>query len=166
MKMRNSVQSFIFVGLLLVGVSALTPREQHNLLTLFRRMEQHPEFYELDPYYYDDNYSEMKDLEANDNFLRNWPWLRELLPNSNEVDLPRGAGPRKHDITAKSIAGSSEVSERNPTENLPTPLPYVGSYGTRGNMQKKDAHTSNYMSLCHFKICNMGRKRNTRYFHL
>lgn len=27
--------------------------------------------------------------------------------------------------------------------------------------EKKNNH---YMSLCHFKLCNMGRKRNTRYF--
>ncbi|XP_055701275.1 uncharacterized protein LOC129800705 [Phlebotomus papatasi] len=165
MKMRHSVQSLVLFGIFFVSVSALTPREQHNLITLFRRLEQHPEFYEVDPYNYDDNYSEMRDLEPNDHFMANWPWLRELLPNSNEVDFARGTGLKKHDITAKSILENPEVSERNPSDTLPTPLPYVTNYGTRGNLQKKDAHSSNYMSLCHFKICNMGRKRNTRNFH-
>ncbi|XP_059613683.1 uncharacterized protein LOC132259889 [Phlebotomus argentipes] len=166
--MRHSVQSLILLGVVLVSASAaLSPREQHNLLTLFRRLEQHPEFYDMDPSYaYDENYNDVRDLEPNDNFLGNWPWLRELLPNANDVDFARGVGPRKHDITAKSIIGSAELSERNPADALPTPLPYIGSYGTRGNLQKKDAHSSNYMSLCHFKICNMGRKRNTRNFHL
>ncbi|XP_053686103.1 uncharacterized protein LOC128735643 [Sabethes cyaneus] len=34
------------------------------------------------------------------------------------------------------------------------------------NQKAKDDKKSNhYMSLCHFKLCNMGRKRNTRFLH-
>lgn len=33
----------------------------------------------------------------------------------------------------------------------------------KSNNEKKNNHP--YMSLCHFKLCNMGRKRNTRFLH-
>lgn len=33
-------------------------------------------------------------------------------------------------------------------------------------LKSKDEKKSNhYMSLCHFKLCNMGRKRNSRFLH-
>ncbi|GAB0089995.1 uncharacterized protein DMENIID0001_046260 [Sergentomyia squamirostris] len=164
---RHSVQSVILMGVLCVSVSALTPREQHTLLTLFRRMEQHPEFYDADLNNYDDNYSEMqREQEPNENFLSNWPWLRDLLPNPNDVNFAQSGSLRNHEVMPKSVLDPPEMSDKTQSEVLPTPLPYVATYGVRGNLQKKDAHSSNYMSLCHFKICNMGRKRNTRYFHL
>ncbi|XP_065086260.1 uncharacterized protein CNMa [Ochlerotatus camptorhynchus] len=40
-------------------------------------------------------------------------------------------------------------------QELPKPLTYQ-----KPREEKKSNH---YMSLCHFKLCNMGRKRNTRY---
>lgn len=41
-------------------------------------------------------------------------------------------------------------------QDLPKPLTYQ-----KPREEKKSNH---YMSLCHFKLCNMGRKRNNRYF--
>lgn len=41
-------------------------------------------------------------------------------------------------------------------QELPKPLTYQ-----KPREEKKSNH---YMSLCHFKLCNMGRKRNNRYF--
>lgn len=32
--------------------------------------------------------------------------------------------------------------------------------------QQKNKRYASYLTLCHFKICNMGRKRTTRYFHV
>ncbi|KAK9686645.1 hypothetical protein QE152_g37034 [Popillia japonica] len=32
--------------------------------------------------------------------------------------------------------------------------------------QREKRYSSSYLTLCHFKICNMGRKRTTRYFHM
>ncbi|KAK4876781.1 hypothetical protein RN001_009287 [Aquatica leii] len=32
--------------------------------------------------------------------------------------------------------------------------------------QEKNKRYSSYLTLCHFKICNMGRKRTTRYFQM
>lgn len=40
---------------------------------------------------------------------------------------------------------------------LPKALPYQ-----KAKDEKKNNH---YMALCHFKLCNMGRKRNTRFLH-
>lgn len=40
---------------------------------------------------------------------------------------------------------------------LPKVLPYQ-----KAKEEKKNNH---YMALCHFKLCNMGRKRNTRFLH-
>lgn len=41
-------------------------------------------------------------------------------------------------------------------QDLPKPLSFP-----KPREEKKSSH---YMSLCHFKLCNMGRKRNNRYF--
>lgn len=40
---------------------------------------------------------------------------------------------------------------------LPKAVPYQ-----KAKDEKKNNH---YMALCHFKLCNMGRKRNTRFLH-
>lgn len=32
-----------------------------------------------------------------------------------------------------------------------------------GQKPREEKKSNHYMSLCHFKLCNMGRKRNTRY---
>lgn len=41
-------------------------------------------------------------------------------------------------------------------QEVPKPMTYQ-----KPREEKKSNH---YMSLCHFKLCNMGRKRNNRYF--
>ncbi|XP_068905261.1 uncharacterized protein CNMa isoform X1 [Tenebrio molitor] len=33
-------------------------------------------------------------------------------------------------------------------------------------MRQRNKRYISYLTLCHFKICNMGRKRTTRYFHM
>lgn len=33
-------------------------------------------------------------------------------------------------------------------------------------LRHRDKRQITYLTLCHFKICNMGRKRSTRYFHM
>ncbi|XP_066998323.2 uncharacterized protein CNMa isoform X2 [Anabrus simplex] len=48
----------------------------------------------------------------------------------------------------------SEPDEEESAEPLPMPLPMYAS--------KEESKRGSYMSLCHFKICNMGRKRNLR----
>lgn len=47
------------------------------------------------------------------------------------------------------------LSKLSRLQELPKPLAYQ-----KPREEKKSNH---YMSLCHFKLCNMGRKRNTRY---
>ncbi|KAJ3663795.1 hypothetical protein Zmor_008020 [Zophobas morio] len=33
-------------------------------------------------------------------------------------------------------------------------------------LRQRNKRYVSYLTLCHFKICNMGRKRTTRYFHM
>nr|XP_015833687.1 PREDICTED: uncharacterized protein LOC103314591 isoform X2 [Tribolium castaneum] len=33
-------------------------------------------------------------------------------------------------------------------------------------MSQRNKRYISYLTLCHFKICNMGRKRTSRYFHM
>lgn len=42
-------------------------------------------------------------------------------------------------------------------QTLPKAVPFQ-----KAKDEKKNNH---YMALCHFKLCNMGRKRNTRFLH-
>ncbi|XP_044269273.1 uncharacterized protein LOC123014294 isoform X1 [Tribolium madens] len=34
------------------------------------------------------------------------------------------------------------------------------------SMSQRNKRYISYLTLCHFKICNMGRKRTSRYFHM
>lgn len=59
------------------------------------------------------------------------------------------------EIPADSPTKSLNRLERLPT--LPKPVPF--------QKPKDEKRSNHYMSLCHFKLCNMGRKRNTRLLH-
>ncbi|XP_058830290.1 uncharacterized protein LOC131689310 [Topomyia yanbarensis] len=73
----------------------------------------------------------------------------------------------------QTVVGDDSVSAI--LDELPVDSP-VKSLNRLGRLQptqkllsyqkSKDEKKSNhYMSLCHFKLCNMGRKRNTRFLH-
>lgn len=65
-------------------------------------------------------------------------------------ELPAGMG--------ESSAASRSAREQQQQQLLaPKAMPY-----TKAKDEKKNNH---YMALCHFKLCNMGRKRNTRFLH-
>ncbi|XP_058465434.1 uncharacterized protein LOC131438994 [Malaya genurostris] len=49
------------------------------------------------------------------------------------------------------------LNRLNRLQTVPKTVPYQ-----KAKDEKKSNH---YMSLCHFKLCNMGRKRNTRFLH-
>lgn len=59
----------------------------------------------------------------------------------------------------ESSAASRLAREQQQQQQLlaPKAMPY-----TKAKDEKKNNH---YMALCHFKLCNMGRKRNTRFLH-
>lgn len=54
-------------------------------------------------------------------------------------------------------------SAEAPPEPLPIPLALNNELKTPAYKKNNNNY---YMTLCHFKICNMGRKRDTRYLHL
>ncbi|XP_055531686.1 uncharacterized protein LOC129722342 [Wyeomyia smithii] len=57
-----------------------------------------------------------------------------------------------------------EVPAESPIKTLNRlhTTPKLLSYPKARDEKKSNIH---YMSLCHFKLCNMGRKRNTRFLH-
>lgn len=59
----------------------------------------------------------------------------------------------------ESSAASRLAREQQQQQQMlaPKAMPY-----TKAKDEKKNNH---YMALCHFKLCNMGRKRNTRFLH-
>lgn len=58
----------------------------------------------------------------------------------------------------ESSAASRLAREQQQQQMLaPKAMPYQ-----KAKDEKKNNH---YMALCHFKLCNMGRKRNTRFLH-
>ncbi|XP_055610740.1 uncharacterized protein LOC129757501 [Uranotaenia lowii] len=69
-----------------------------------------------------------------------------LVDLLNEIPADSGAN--------KNLNRLARLHEQLPKQQLP--------YQTKAKDEKKDRP---YMSLCHFKLCNMGRKRNTRFLH-
>lgn len=59
----------------------------------------------------------------------------------------------------ESSAASRLAREQQQQQQMlaPKAMPYQ-----KAKDEKKNNH---YMALCHFKLCNMGRKRNTRFLH-
>lgn len=59
----------------------------------------------------------------------------------------------------ESLAASRLAREQQQQQQqlAPKAMPYQ-----KAKDEKKNNH---YMALCHFKLCNMGRKRNTRFLH-
>lgn len=59
--------------------------------------------------------------------------------------------------------GESSAASRSAREQQQQQLlaPKAMTYA-KAKDEKKNNH---YMALCHFKLCNMGRKRNTRFLH-
>ncbi|XP_019866476.2 uncharacterized protein LOC109595540 [Aethina tumida] len=77
-----------------------------------------------------------------------------------------------------SLANREEIREEKTTSSLfLNKLKEVYKFDSLGRPQKieerayllvktlkhRNKRYSSYLTLCHFKICNMGRKRNTRY---
>uniref|UniRef100_A0A034WHB3 uncharacterized protein LOC105227112 isoform X3 n=1 Tax=Bactrocera dorsalis TaxID=27457 RepID=A0A034WHB3_BACDO len=99
------------------------------------------------------------------NYLSKWPGLRDLvlMPDYADIALNNDDGDDNYElpsfeerlkqISTNALDGaevahdSSAVRKDNNT---------FKNQGVKKNLQ--------YMSPCHFKICNMGRKRNARYF--
>lgn len=84
-----------------------------------------------------------------------------------EQVMPRHRRPLQPYPEEQQVASLLEDSIDSPTTNSNRggrlqeplkPLPYQ-----KAKDEKKSTHP--YMSLCHFKLCNMGRKRNTRFLH-
>lgn len=63
------------------------------------------------------------------------------------------------ELPAMADSSSSRLAREQQQQVLVAPkaMPYQ-----KAKDEKKNNH---YMALCHFKLCNMGRKRNTRFLH-
>ncbi|BFF98487.1 uncharacterized protein DMAD_06646 [Drosophila madeirensis] len=103
-------------------------------------------------------------------FARKWPSLRDLLLTADYEDLgvPQDSNERELVTSSRLISRLHKLSENggggeelrynlvNDLTDMPAkkvvPSASLKEHNTKKNVQ--------YMSPCHFKICNMGRKRN------
>jgi len=117
-----------------------------------------------DDFYNDEAaFNERKYQEHQRAYQSNWPWAKVF-----DSDFIKDHQPVKSN--AKSDVDESDLSDfaEYSTEHLPMPQGLIQNY-IKGKTAKKNSNQfakATYMSLCHFKICNMGRKRNTRHLHL
>ncbi|XP_019892083.2 uncharacterized protein LOC101889869 [Musca domestica] len=114
------------------------------------------------------------------NYLAKWPGLRDLvftidyddditttLENSEFLERLRQLGDtqsneyydeiRQYNDDVATINGSGSSGSGNKAKAAKSPANQIifKEHNTKKNVQ--------YMSPCHFKICNMGRKRNARF---
>ncbi|XP_015042913.1 uncharacterized protein CNMa isoform X1 [Drosophila pseudoobscura] len=106
-------------------------------------------------------------------FARKWPSLRDLLLTADYEDLgvPQDSNEREVVTSSRLLARLHKLSENGGGEELRYNLvndltempskkvvssPSLKEHNTKKNVQFR----KQYMSPCHFKICNMGRKRN------
>lgn len=93
-----------------------------------------------------------------------WPWSKMLENELINDRQPARANTKNEGDESNGINEFLEYS----TEHLPVPQGLIQNY-IKGRTAKKNSNQfaiATYMSVCHFKICNMGRKRNTRHLHL
>ncbi|KAJ6646655.1 hypothetical protein Bhyg_01868 [Pseudolycoriella hygida] len=111
-----------------------------------------------DDFYSDQSaFSEKRLLDEQRAFQSKWPWAK-LFESEFIRDHQRVRPDPKNEVDGNEINDFPEYS----TELLPVPQGLVQNY-IKGKTAKKNSNQ--YMSVCHFKICNMGRKRNTRHLH-
>ncbi|KAF2885537.1 hypothetical protein ILUMI_20605 [Ignelater luminosus] len=93
------------------------------------------------------SYFTLSDNRKDNNEVNNHPYSQPYL---NKMIIPPPSPQQSEDL-AKSEPESRRV-ERTAYLHIQT--------------KQKDKRYASYLTLCHFKICNMGRKRTTRYFHV
>ncbi|XP_036336894.1 uncharacterized protein LOC118747008 isoform X1 [Rhagoletis pomonella] len=130
-------------------------------------------------------YNELKKYQRQQpNYLSKWPGLRDLLliPDYGEdVGDDSGAADdsyeaantrfieRLRQLAANAVDGIDDARADSQSFGPPTmPLkkkPHSAPAAFKDHGIKKNIQLhKQYMSPCHFKICNMGRKRNARFF--
>nr|XP_043070003.1 uncharacterized protein LOC108120685 isoform X2 [Drosophila bipectinata] len=108
---------------------------------------------------------QQQQLQRAPSFVRKWPSLRDLLLMADYDDF----GSQEEDVTeSRLLARLHKLSDNggagdqlrynvvNDLTNVPSKK-VVPSHSLKEHNTKKNVQ---YMSPCHFKICNMGRKRN------
>ncbi|XP_016972597.1 uncharacterized protein LOC108039928 isoform X2 [Drosophila rhopaloa] len=129
--------------------------------------------------YYGEQLLQQQQLEQKQqrlpSFARKWPSLRDLLLTADyddfgvtqESEEPEVANSRLlarlHQLGNNGAGDELRYNVVNRFTNIPTkkvfPKPSLKDHNTKKNVQLR----KQYMSPCHFKICNMGRKRNAGY---
>ncbi|KAH8316713.1 hypothetical protein KR074_000028 [Drosophila pseudoananassae] len=108
---------------------------------------------------------QQQQLQRAPSFVRKWPSLRDLLLMADYDDF----GSQEEDVTeSRLLARLHKLSDNggagdqlrynvvNDLTNVPSKK-VVPGHSLKEHNTKKNVQ---YMSPCHFKICNMGRKRN------
>ncbi|KPU77619.1 uncharacterized protein Dana_GF24955, isoform B [Drosophila ananassae] len=110
-----------------------------------------------------------KQLQRAYSFVRKWPSLRDLLLIADYDDF----GSQEEDVTeSRLLARLHKLSDNggagdelrynvvNDLTSVPSKKVVPGHSLKEHNTKKNVQFRKQYMSPCHFKICNMGRKRN------
>ncbi|XP_067648259.1 uncharacterized protein CNMa [Eurosta solidaginis] len=125
-------------------------------------------------------YNELKQYQRQQpNYLSKWPGLRDLLlmadygdenDDSRDTDASFDAAnlqfiERLRHLAANTVDGIDDERADIPPFVAPA-MPFKKKQKTAPAAYKDHGIKKNiqYMSPCHFKICNMGRKRNARFF--
>jgi len=91
-------------------------------------------------------------------YMEGWPYAREI------EQAPPGyvhifEKPSHEEISNNSLDEQLKAVEEYP-EPLPVPQAQLSNDDLKGPLYKKSG-SHYHMTICHFKICNMGRKRDT-----
>ncbi|XP_018794940.1 PREDICTED: uncharacterized protein LOC108972687 isoform X4 [Bactrocera latifrons] len=104
------------------------------------------------------------------NYLSKWPGLRDLVLMSDYADIVLNTDDADDNYELPSFEEHLKQISTNALDG--TEVAHDSSAGRKDNIAFKNQgvkknlqlHKQSDMSPCHFKICNMGRKRNARYF--
>ncbi|XP_037032439.1 uncharacterized protein LOC119071592 isoform X2 [Bradysia coprophila] len=144
--------TFLMFGIIFF---AGTVSARHPPALFLTRFETPDDFYNDEIQFNERKYQEEQRPSAESK----WPWSK-MFDNEFVKDHQPARGNAKNEGDESNVV--NDFPEYS-TEHLPMPQGLIQNY-IKGRTAKKNSNQ--YMSVCHFKICNMGRKRNTRHLHL
>lgn len=84
----------------------------------------------------------------------------EITDEQIEIQAILEAKARERERAMEQLSQPEYASGEQEPEALPVPAAMI--HDTQNPNKRHGVNTVSYMSLCHFKICNMGRKRQSK----
>ncbi|XP_037719649.1 uncharacterized protein LOC119553371 isoform X1 [Drosophila subpulchrella] len=172
--------TFVVIVLLsmAIGPGNAMPRSARNTQLLFNELlgggNEDNNYYGEQLKYQQQQQQEQKQQRL-PSFARKWPSLRDLLltadyddfgvtQESDEQEAPNSRLlARLHKLGENGGGDELRYNVVTDLTNMPTKKVLPGQSLKDHNTKKNVQFRKQYMSPCHFKICNMGRKRNAGY---